>query len=275
MIIIDQNQCNGCGLWAKICHEHCLSLIENEVRINYEVCSTCTQCIAVCPQQAVSWDGVPPIAFDKERLPSSSQLDELFKERRTIRFFNDKRIDRPVIEEIVSTGVYAPTNIYDLRAMVVDATEILDGLEQILMRHVKRIYKLIFRPKMVFNLMRKLTPKIDPEDKVKMETAMARGYNFKRPPALLLIIGDKRVALAEASAQYALANMTYAAQARGIGTRLRGQGLLFYDRNKAARKLLGLRKHENILGMMELGHPAVKFLNKVAGKIMPIQWNTA
>ena len=75
--------------------------------------------------------------------------------------------------------------------------------------------------------MRKLTPKIDPKDKVKIEEAIERGYNFKRPPAIVFIIGDKRVPLAEPSAQYALANIMYFAQSRGIGTRLRGQGLLF------------------------------------------------
>lgn len=275
MILIDQDKCNGCGLCVKVCHEHCMSLTGNKVRVNYEICSTCTQCIAVCPQQAITWDGALPRVFEEERLPSSSQLDELFQERRTIRFFKEKRIKRSEIEEIVSTGAYAPTNIYDLRAIAVDDPVILDSLERILMRWVKRVYNLIYKPKFVFNLIRGFTPKVDPKDKVKMEAAIERGYNTKRPPVIVIVIGDKRVALSEASAQYAMANIMYSAQARRIGTRMRGQGLLIYDRNKEARKLLGLKKHENILGMAELGYPAVKFRNKVTGKTMPIQWNTA
>lgn len=250
-----------------------MSLTGNKVSIDYNVCSTCSQCIAVCPQQAITWDGVLPRVFEENRLPSSSQLDELFQERRTIRFFKDKSIERSDIEEIVSSGVYAPTNIYDLQTIVVDDSMILDSFDRILMRWIKKVYSLIYKPRIIFNLMKKLTPKIDPKDKVKMEAAIERGYNTKRPPAIVFIIGDKRVGLAEASAQYALANIMYSAQVRGIGVRLRGQGLFFYDRNKEARKLLGLKKHENILGMAELGYPAVKFRNKVYGKVIPIQWN--
>jgi hypothetical protein len=44
------------------------------------------------------------------------------------------------------------------------------------------------------------------------------------------------------------------------------------DRNKKARKILGLNRHEHILGMLELGVPDVNFRNKVEGKTFPIQW---
>jgi nitroreductase/NAD-dependent dihydropyrimidine dehydrogenase PreA subunit len=273
MIVADKDKCTGCGLCVEICHEHCIALADDTVRINYELCSTCTQCIAVCPQQAISWDGVPPVAYDKTRLPSPEQLDELFKERRTIRFFKEDKIDRTLLEEIVGYGIYAPTNNYGLRAIVVDDEEIIEALDRILLQFVSRIYKVVFKPKIVFNLIRRITPALDPKDKVKMESALERGYAFHRPPVIVFIVGDKRIALSEASTQYALYNMVLYAQAKGIGSCLWGAAEILLDRNKAARKRLGLGKHEHILGALGLGYPAVKFVNKVGGKTLSIQWN--
>jgi len=272
MIVADKDKCTGCGLCVKICHEHCMVLTDDTISINYELCSTCTQCIAVCPQQAISWDGVPPVAYDETHLPSPEQLDELFKERRTIRFFKEDKIDRPLLEEIVGYGIYAPTNNYDLRAIVVDDEEIIEALDQILMQFVSRTYNIVFKPKIVFNLIRRITPALQRKDKVKMESALERGHAFHRPPAIVFIVGDKRIALSEASAQYALYNMILYAQAKGIGSCLWGSAQIFLDRNKAVRERLGLQKHEHILGGLGLGYPAVKFANKVEGKTLSIQW---
>jgi hypothetical protein len=80
------------------------------------------------------------------------------------------------------------------------------------------------------------------------------------------------VALSGDSAQYVLYNMILYAQAKGIGSRLKGTGQIFLDRSRAARRHLGLRRHEHILGTLELGHPAVRFSNKVEGKTMPVEW---
>jgi nitroreductase len=251
-----------------------MALANGAVNIDYGLCSTCTQCIAICPQQALSWDGVLPVAYNESRLPSPEQLDELFKERRTVRRFKQDKIDRALLEKIVTYGIYAPTNNYALRAIVVDAPAIMLALDRILMGFVSRVYNLFFRSRLVFNLIRMITPSIDRKDRVKMEGDLERGGSFDKPPAAtVFIVGDKRVALSEVSAQYSLYNMILYAQVNGIGSRLRGTGPLFLDRSKAARKYLGLSKHEHILGMLELGYPAVKFRNKVEGKTFNIQWN--
>jgi nitroreductase/NAD-dependent dihydropyrimidine dehydrogenase PreA subunit len=273
MIVVDKDKCTGCGSCVKICHEDCMALVYDTVRINYELCSTCTQCIAICPEQALSWDHVPPVAYDETRLPSPEQLDELFKERRTIRFFKKDRVDRAVLEEIVKYGIYAPTKNYDLRAIVVDDEEIIGKLDRILLKYVSRTYNVVFKPKIVFNLIRRMTPALQRKDKVKMESALERGHAFHRPPAIVFIVGDKRIALSEASTQYALYNMILYAQAKGIGSCLWGAAEIFLDRSRAVRERLGLQKHEHILGALGLGYPAVKFRNKVAGKALSIQWN--
>ncbi len=83
MITYDNTKCDKCGLCLTTCHEHCIELTEEGISINHESCSTCTHCIAVCPQQVVSWNHIPSQKIKKELLPTSEQLKEFLKSRRS------------------------------------------------------------------------------------------------------------------------------------------------------------------------------------------------
>jgi nitroreductase len=251
-----------------------MSLVDGTVEIDFKYCSTCSQCVAMCPEQALSWDGVPPMAFDRARLPSPEQLDELFKQRRSIRTYKNKKIDRALLEEIVTYGIYAPTHNYGFRAVVVDDEAVMDALDGILMRFVSLLYNVVYRPKIVERLAWLMG--FSEEyllNKPKIESSLERGFAFHHPAAIVFVVGDKRIPLSVDSAQYALANMTFYAQVKGIASCLWGNGPIFMDRSRAARRHLALRKHERIFGALFLGYPAVRFRNKVEGRRMPIQWN--
>jgi NAD-dependent dihydropyrimidine dehydrogenase PreA subunit/nitroreductase len=278
MVIVDEKKCRGCGSCAGICHQRCITLAnkrgDSVAQIDYAACSTCTQCIAICPQRALSWNQVPPMAYDPGRLPSAEQLDELFKQRRTVRRFKEKKIERVLLAEIIGYGICAPTNNYDLRAIVVEDPAMLETLDVIIMHYVSWAYNLLYRPRLVFHLVRAITPAIDPKTKVKMEHGLKAGRAFDSlPAAVVFIVGDRRIVLSEASAQYTLYNMILYAQAKGIGSRINGGIPLTLDRSKRARQCLGLQKHEHILAALEFGYPVVRFRNKVEGKSLHITWN--
>jgi nitroreductase len=252
-----------------------MALVNGAVKIDYGVCSTCSQCVAICPEQALSWDGVRPAAFDGARLPLPEQLDELFKQRRSIRVYKKAKIDRALIEEIVSYGIYAPTHSFEMRTIVVDDEETMETLDRILMRFISMVYNVAYRPKIV-GVLASMMGGLAQEyvlNKNKIESALERGFAFHRTAVIVFIVGDKKIPLSEASAQYALANMTFYAQLKGIASCLWGNGPIFMDRSRAARQRLGLHKHERIFGALFLGYPAVRFRNKVEGRTIAIQWN--
>jgi len=85
-----------------------MSLAEKRVVIDYKACSTCTQCIAICPEKALSWDRVLPVDFEPALMPSLPQLEELLGERRTIRAFTDERVDRKTIGNYSAPGGKVP-----------------------------------------------------------------------------------------------------------------------------------------------------------------------
>ncbi len=277
MVTCDPEKCSRCGLCAEVCHEGCITLLPDGPRIDQALCSTCAQCVAICPNQALAWDGVAPAAFERQRLPAAEQLDELFKQRRSIRKFKRDKIDRLLLAEIVSRGIYAPTHAFHLRAIVVDDEALIALLDQAIVSYCRWIHFVLYRLKVVGVLAGWLGYGDEVvKAKPKIEATLAQGHAFgSLPTAFIFVVGDKRVPLSEASAQYALANMMYYGQAKGVGTCLWANGPLFIDKHRVARRRLGLTPNERIFGAMYLGHPAVRFSNKVNGKSLAIQWNGA
>ena len=142
------------------------------------------------------------------------------------------------------------------------------------MRFVSMVYNVAYRPKIVGAMARMMG--LSEEyllNKPKIENSLERGFAFHHPPAIVFIVGHKRIPLSVDSAQYALANMTFYAQIRGIASCLWGNGPIFMDRSPAARRQLGLHRSDRIYGALLLGYPAVKFRNKVEGRRMTFQWN--
>jgi len=275
MITIERTECKECDLCVEICHEHCIEIIEGVPNIEYAFCSTCAQCVAVCPRRVFSWENLPTSPYDRSRLPSAEQLDELYKERRTIRLFKKDKIDRVLIEEIVRYGIYAPTENFHLRTIAVDDEAIIAELDQVLLRLTRRIYNLV-KPKFLESVAQMIGyAHTLRRSKAKLKVVVERGRTFLTPPAAwVFIVGDKSIPLSDASAQFALANIMYYAQIKGLGCGLSGNGQLFLDKDKSVRRRLGLGKRENILGALVLGYSLIRFSNKVTGKDLPIQWNS-
>jgi NAD-dependent dihydropyrimidine dehydrogenase PreA subunit len=269
MVIIDKQRCVGCGTCVKVCHNRCVVLIDKVAHIDYDLCDRCTQCVSICPQQALSWDRVPPARYDSTRLPSAEQLDELFKERRSIRFFRGEKIERALLDEIIGYSIYAPTNNHDLRLVVVDDEGVIEELERICARFYARVYGLFFEPRVVFALLSRITADVNPHVKMKLKE---RRHDLFSPAAMVFVVGDRRISLSEASAQAALDHVTFYAWVKGIGSCLWGAGRMVLDRNKLAREHLGLQRREHILGVLLLGYPAVKFVNKAEGRTPSVRW---
>jgi ferredoxin len=275
MITIDIEKCSHCGLCADLCHESCISMTDDGPSIDQRLCSTCTQCIAACPTRALGWDGISPGAFNRQRLPAAEQLDELFRERRSIRRFKRQRIDRSLLEEIARYGAFAPTHAFGLRVIIVDDEALIGTLDQAIVANCHWIYNLAYRYK-IGGLLAGLFGYSEEMNKArpKIEATLKMGHAFHSiPTAIIFVVGDKKVPLSTDSAQYALANMMYYAQVKGVGTCLWANGPIFIDKHRHARHQLGILPSERIFGAMYMGYPAVRFSNKVGGKTMDIRWN--
>ena len=265
------------GICVKICHESCMKIENETITIDYRYCSTCSQCIAICPEKALLWNDNAPIPFDKTLYPTPVQIEELFRERRTIRDFKKDKIDRVILEQIVSYASYAPTHNFNFRAIIIDDPDIIEKIEAAIYLFTSRLYRFVYKPKVIYQLVKACTPKFEFEflkAKPKLEKALERGRSFKAiPAAIVMIVGEKRIPLSPESAQYALYNIDLYAQTLGLGCRNLVGNQMILNRSKSLKKLLKIGKDEKIFATIALGYPAVRFRNKVIGKRMPIQWN--
>ena len=198
------------------------------------------------------------------------------KERRTIRDFKSEKISKDLLKEIVNYAIYSPTHSFNFRALIIDNEEVIHQIDTIIFKFSSRIHQFLYQPKFFHTIVRLLTPDREHEylkAKPKLEAALKRGRNFKTiPPAIIMIIADKRVPLCVESAQYALYSINLYAHTKGLGCRNLVGNQMFLNRYNSIRKILGLRKYEKIVGTMALGYPAFKYRNKVNGKKINIHW---
>ena len=76
-----------------------------------------------------------------------------------------------------------------------DCLSLVEGALRIDLRVVGLIYRLLYKPRLVFGLLRALTPGAVETDKVKMEATLAEGLPERYPAAIVVVVGDRRVAL--------------------------------------------------------------------------------
>ena len=273
MITINQEKCIGCRQCENICHAGSISFSENKFKIDYSTCSTCTQCIAICPVKALSWDYIEAYNINSSILPKSEQIKEFLKERRSIRKFKNKPVEKAILQDIAVMSKYAPTNNYDIDIIIVEDKSLINELEKECLAFINRVYKIIYKPKVIFNMMKKITPAANVTDKIKMERILKRGNIFQNAPALIILIADSRIVHTELSCQYALYNMSLYSEALGLGSCISGSGKSILSKNKKVKGLLNIPDYKKIQGILFLGYPDVNFKNKVEGIKPKIYWN--
>jgi len=117
MVEITQNVdiCKKCGLCAMTCMSGVFQQAEKGTipKIGaLERCYGCGQCVAICPQGAISHSRYPegtvhPIR--SEYLPTYDHVLELVRSRRSKRLYRDKKVERDVIEKVLDVARCGPS----------------------------------------------------------------------------------------------------------------------------------------------------------------------
>lgn len=250
MITVNEEKCIACRQCENVCHTNSIRIDKNKILIDKFLCSNCTQCIAICPVHVFSWDNIEPQNINSEMLPKPEQIKEFLKQRRSIRKFKDKPIERSLLEDIAVMSKYAPTNNYSIDVIIVDEPCLINQLEIECIEFIKRIHSIFYKYKIIFNFMRKITPTINQIDKIKIERTLNRGSIFQNAPALIILVADKRIPHIELSSQYSLYNMILYSQTLGLGSCISGAGKMILSRNRRVKKLLNLPPNKDVQGIL-------------------------
>ncbi|MCX5758643.1 MAG: nitroreductase family protein [Candidatus Hydrogenedentes bacterium] len=131
---IDRERCTKCGLCVRVCKGGPLYLLEGEIAVDQSRgfgCIACGQCVAVCPCECIQVDGRDMSPGDVLELPAKEQraghdtLRALMLARRSVRDYDDRPVDRAILEQIVEAATTAPMGIppTDVAALVLDTKE--------------------------------------------------------------------------------------------------------------------------------------------------------
>ena len=170
--IVDEEKCNGCGRCVRSCPIQLLMLNENNKaapndRYDYFRCITCQNCVAVCPQGAVTIEGeyrVPagfwknahlynngktpplPILGKKSYEDCQAELTETEKviyKRRSIRLYKNKPVPPDLIHRVIEAGRFAPSagNNQPWKFVVIQDKELIDEID----RKCKKFCRVVMR----------------------------------------------------------------------------------------------------------------------------------
>ncbi len=124
MIRINTELCIGCGKCAGNCSARNILICSGKAQVQGE-CFNCGQCVAICPQNAVSipeYDMEDIAEYKKDSFCVEPDiLLNMIKFRRSIRNFKDKKLTSDDIRMLIQAGRYTATasNRQDCRFIVV------------------------------------------------------------------------------------------------------------------------------------------------------------
>lgn len=234
------------------------------------ICNTCQKCVASCPSQAITVNGIYPDRIDTAKQVDPEQIYTLFEKRRSIKHYQVKAIPKEIIAKIVSVAKYAPNQNKNLSVLVIDEPQLIAEIDRAAIAFVKTIYRILFGFKPVELLIRSIYHDLGSIKKKMKHTAFQRVI-FENTQVIIIVTGDQKIAVTERSAPYLLATMMYMAESLGIGNCLMDSIYLTLKTNRKLRKRLKIT--EDVFGVLVLGYSNEDVKNIPRGYEVNVRWN--
>jgi len=286
LITIDSEICTKEGLCVRICPKVFTQGEPGSVPevSRPEFCNGCGHCLLICPSGAIghrNLGGRVIREVEKDLLPSFPQVQEMVRARRSIRNFFEKPVERELIEKVIDAARFAPSakNIQSTQFVAIDDRETLRRVASLTAAWLGRSAKKLRNPVVrAVYLMRGLTTKEEFGRWVGQFELTARNMEkgidtiLYGAPALVLFHADRSARFAEANANLALQNATFAACALGLGTFYTGYVVSACIHDKAIPEMVGVPKGHRVYAGMTLGHVKIGFSRWIDRDPAKIQW---
>jgi len=285
--VIDRELCNGCGLCVDVCPADTITLKEKKAFVTGDQSLGCGHCAAACPTGAIKVEAIETsqtafTTFEKKErwLPFGefdiSNLVNLMQSRRSCRNYQNRPVDRQLLEDLVRIGTTAPSGtncqmwtftILPTRENVVALGERVGGFFRKLNNLAEKKWLRLFLKKMG-------KPELDHYYREYYETVklrlqqnetIGRDSLFHGAPAAIIVGSKKEASCPAEDALLATQNMLLAAHSMGLGTCLIGFAIAAMSQDKKIARFLNMPDDEKPYSVIAIGYPAEQYLY-VAGR---------
>jgi nitroreductase/NAD-dependent dihydropyrimidine dehydrogenase PreA subunit len=293
MISIDKEKCTACGICGSICPRHIPETIKqgntketviSKERIN--LCMECGHCEAVCPSNAIHIDifsGKPFEAVNKTNL-TENQLLDLFKQRRSIRRYNNKSIPRDVLSRIISSANFAPTGTgkQSTGVIVIDNPDILKSLSEQFYSLYQKLEKALTNPIARFIIQRKKGKKILKTLQTFVMPGMhwyIKWYNEGRSneilrdcPVLILFYSSNTEPMGEDNCTIAAYHAILMAELLGVGTCYNHLIPPACNEDPEVKRMLNLPANCDVYVSLTAGYPKYTFNKTIPRRLAEVRY---
>lgn len=270
MFKVDVEKCIGCGLCIKDCPVRDIEMVDEKANVKNIRCIKCGHCVAICPVAAVSTDDYTMedvIEYEKESFDiEADNLLNFIKFRRTVRAYQDKKVEEEKILKIIEAGRFTPTatNSQDVEFIVV--REEFSKLREITMESLNKMGEYILEnsdnereklyAKMWTNMYKRF--KVDPVSGDRL---------FYNAPALILVTAKNPT-----NGDLASGNMELMTNALGLGAVYCGFFTFAAEKSPQIREFLAIPEERKIVACLVVGYPAVRYRRTAPRKTADITW---
>ena len=251
---INIDKCSNCQACIKECTtgNYIMDEESGQTRFLGSKCILCGHCIAVCPENAIDYDGFKDFAIDFEDSSDSVTPEAMFKlilSKRSVRQYKKKEVPIETLEKVIESIRYAPAAI-NLRIMKC----ILISGEQKMGEFIDSLIDEIYTGEERNNLKKSRENGVDPF--------------FHNAPHLIILHSNSM--FGEIDATIAITYAMLYAETLGLGSCWIGgiQKYLAASKEKT-KKILGVST--KISAIMTLGFPAVKFIRSAPRPVIKLK----
>jgi nitroreductase/Pyruvate/2-oxoacid:ferredoxin oxidoreductase delta subunit len=292
--VIDPDGCIGCGECVRVCPSQTLALREGKAVVSGDRSLGCGHCAAVCPVDAIRVESLDPAAlrfhtFDvrSEWLPygggDPGDLVRLMASRRSCRSFNERPVDREVLEDLVRIGTLAPsgTNSQLWRFTVLPSRPAVVALAAAVGDFFTRLNRMAANPLLRNALRLAGRPELANYYREYYRSVAegladwkerGRDRLFHGATAAILVGSGPGGSCPAEDALLATQNILLGAHALGLGTCLIGFAVSAMRKDGRIKDVVSVARGEEVHAVVAIGHPAVAY-RRFAGRRTPeVRW---